>query len=85
MKPLRLILLVVLAALAAVPASGADKLAVVTTTTMVTDLVQRVGGERVEVVGLMGPGVDPHLYKPSANDVTRLGRAQVIFYSGLML
>ena len=51
MKPLRLILLVVLAALAAVPASGADKLAVVTTTTMVTDLVQRVGGERVEVVG----------------------------------
>ncbi len=78
-------LLVVIAAMAAVPANGAEKLAVVTTTTMVTDLVQRVGGERVEVVGLMGPGVDPHLYKPSANDVTRLGRAQVIFYSGLML
>ena len=85
MKLFPSILFTLIAALAAVPARATDKLAVVTTTTMVTDLVQRVGGERVEVVGLMGPGVDPHLYKPSANDVTRLGRAQVIFYSGLML
>jgi manganese/zinc/iron transport system substrate-binding protein len=58
---------------------------VTTTVSMVTDLIKNVGGERVEVVGLMGAGVDPHLYKASASDVTRLQRADVIFYSGLLL
>ncbi len=52
---------------------------------MVTDMVKEIGGERVEVVGLMGPGVDPHLYKPASGDVVKLQRAKVIFYSGLML
>jgi len=63
----------------------AAKLNVVATTTMVTDLVKEVGGDRVKVVGLMGPGVDPHLYKPASGDVVKLQRAKVIFYSGLML
>ena len=58
---------------------------VVTTTGMVTDIVQNVGGERVKVTGLMGPGVDPHLYKASAGDVTRISKAQLIFYNGLHL
>lgn len=52
---------------------------------MVTDLVQQVGGELVAVEGLMGPGVDPHLYKATASDSVKLQRAQVIFYNGLML
>ena len=60
-------------------------LQVVTTTTMVGDLVQQVGGDRVSITGLMGPGVDPHLYKPTASDVTKLQKAQAVFYSGLML
>lgn len=51
----------------------------------ITDLVRNVGGERVEVTGLMGPGVDPHLYKPSARDVNRLDEADIIFYGGLEL
>ncbi|MEC7882030.1 MAG: zinc ABC transporter substrate-binding protein, partial [Verrucomicrobiota bacterium] len=63
----------------------ADKIDVVTTSTMVTDMVKQVGGNRVNVVGLMGPGVDPHLYKPASGDVVKLQRAKVIFYSGLML
>jgi manganese/zinc/iron transport system substrate-binding protein len=42
---------------------------VVATTGQVADLVRNVGGERVEVTTLMGPGVDPHLYKASARDV----------------
>lgn len=58
---------------------------VTTTTSMVTDLVKSVGGERVEVTGLMGAGVDPHLYKASASDITKLQRAEVIFYNGLLL
>jgi manganese/zinc/iron transport system substrate-binding protein len=62
-----------------------QRIQVTATTTMVADLVKQVGGERVDVQALMGPGVDPHLYKASASDVTRLQRADVIFYSGLLL
>jgi manganese/zinc/iron transport system substrate-binding protein len=65
--------------------NGNHPLKVVCTTTMVTDLVEAVGGDSVEVLGLMGPGVDPHLFKPTASDVTKLQGADVIFYSGLHL
>ncbi|MGZ8939171.1 MAG: metal ABC transporter solute-binding protein, Zn/Mn family [Limisphaerales bacterium] len=58
---------------------------VVATTSMVADLVKHVGGDRVEVHGLMGPGVDPHLYKATATDVLKLQQANVIFYNGLLL
>ena len=61
------------------------KLPVVTTTTMITDLVKDVGGDRIEVNGLMGPGVDPHLYKATAGDVRSLQKADLIFYNGLYL
>ena len=65
--------------------SAAERIKVVCTTGLVADLVKNVGGEHVEVVALMGPGVDPHLYKATASDITRLQRADVIFYSGLLL
>ncbi len=58
---------------------------VVTTIGMITDVVENVGGERVRTKGLMGPGVDPHLYKASEGDVIRLGSADLVFYSGLHL
>jgi manganese/zinc/iron transport system substrate-binding protein len=58
---------------------------VVATTGMVGDVVRNVGGEGVSVVTLMGPGVDPHLYKASARDVEALDAADIIFYSGLHL
>jgi manganese/zinc/iron transport system substrate-binding protein len=61
------------------------KINIVATTSMITDLARIIGGERVEVTGLMGPGVDPHLYKASAGDVTRLERADLILYNGLHL
>ncbi len=63
----------------------AGKLQVVTTIGMITDLVERIGGDRVSVVGLMGPGVDPHLYRASEGDVARMTNADVIFYGGLHL
>lgn len=63
----------------------AAKLKVAATTGMVADMVKSVGGNRVEVETLMGPGVDPHLYKATASDVAKLQRASVIFYSGLLL
>ena len=52
---------------------------------MITDIVKNVGGDRVEVIGLMGPGVDPHLYHASAGDVQKLNSASLIFYNGLHL
>jgi manganese/zinc/iron transport system substrate-binding protein len=62
-----------------------DTIRVVTTIGMITDAVERVGGARVEVEGLMGPGIDPHLYKASEGDLRRLERADVVFFGGLHL
>ncbi|ACO48237.1 zinc ABC transporter substrate-binding protein [Deinococcus deserti] len=61
------------------------KVKVTTTINMISDLVQNVGGNRVQVTGLMGPGVDPHLYKASARDVRSIQDAHLIFYNGLHL
>ncbi|MGA7904195.1 MAG: zinc ABC transporter substrate-binding protein [Terrimicrobiaceae bacterium] len=78
-----------LAALAIFFATGGavaqEKVKAAVTIGMAADLVRQVGGDRVEVNQLMGPGVDPHLYKPTATDAGRLSKANVIFYSGLML
>ena len=61
------------------------KLQVVTTTTMITDMAKRIGDTLVEVKGLMGSGVDPHLYKASEGDVSKIAEADVVFYNGLHL
>jgi manganese/zinc/iron transport system substrate-binding protein len=52
---------------------------------MIADIVAQVGGERVLVQGLMGPGVDPHLYKARAGDVRKLANADLVFFNGLHL
>ncbi|MEZ5099122.1 MAG: zinc ABC transporter substrate-binding protein [Thermoleophilia bacterium] len=69
------------------PIAGlADRpLRVTTTTNFITDLARQIGGDRVEVTGLLGPGVDPHLYKASAGDVRRIARADLVLYGGLHL
>lgn len=64
------------------PSNGLQILA---TIGMITDIVAEVGGDRVTVEGLMGPGIDPHLYKASAGDVRTLAEADIIFYNGLHL
>ena len=65
--------------------SSQKPIRVVTTIGMITDIVQNVGGDRVNATGLMGPGIDPHLYKASEGDVARLAGANLIFYNGLHL
>lgn len=82
--------LVLLTGCTSTPASGDEPIGdrtvrVTTTTNFITDTVARIGGENVEVTGLMGPGVDPHLYRASAGDVQSLRDADVIFYGGLQL
>lgn len=58
---------------------------VVCTTGMLGDAVRQIGGEHVEVHALMGPGVDPHLYKARPSDMEQLARADLIVYHGLHL
>ncbi|MDA0839654.1 MAG: zinc ABC transporter substrate-binding protein [Planctomycetota bacterium] len=55
------------------------------TISMVADIVAQVAGDKAEVTNIIGEGVDPHLYKPTRNDVLLLMRSDIIFYSGLML
>lgn len=76
-----------LAACGEAPRSTGDggKLRITATTGMIADAAAQVGGELVEVTGLMGPGIDPHLYKASQGDVKKLDDADVIFYNGLHL
>ncbi len=58
---------------------------ITTTVGMVSDIVRQVAGDKAVVTGIIGEGVDPHLYKPTRNDVVALQSADVVFYSGLML
>lgn len=57
----------------------------VTTTGIIADVAQRIAGEHARVEALMGPGVDPHLYKASESDVRRLSEADLVLYNGLHL
>ncbi|MFW6075580.1 MAG: metal ABC transporter solute-binding protein, Zn/Mn family [Chloroflexota bacterium] len=61
------------------------KIQVVATTGQVADAARNVGGDRVEVYGMMGPGVDPHLYRPTPEDTDALEDADIVFYNGLNL
>lgn len=59
------------------------KFNVVATATMHRDLAQVIGGDKVEVQGIMPPGVDPHLYKPTAGDIEKVTKADMVVYNGL--
>jgi manganese/zinc/iron transport system substrate-binding protein len=60
-------------------------LKIVCTTNIIADVVGEVVGDDAEISCLMGPGVDPHLYKASQGDVALLTEADVIIYNGLHL
>ena len=65
--------------------SSDGKLNIIATTTMLADLANEIGGDEVKVVGLMGPGIDPHLYQASAGDVTKMQEADIVIYNGMDL
>jgi manganese/zinc/iron transport system substrate-binding protein len=67
------------------PAFEGPPVRVVCTTTIVADLVHHIGGERVTVQTLMGPGVDPHRYQPAPSDIRKLESAHIVFFNGLHL
>ncbi len=69
----------------AAPAMAQDKLSVVATTGMIADTAERIGGNVVEVQGLMGPGVDPHAYRQTRTDIVAMTRADLVLWHGLYL
>ncbi|MGG2081892.1 metal ABC transporter solute-binding protein, Zn/Mn family [Lysinibacillus pakistanensis] len=58
---------------------------VVATTGQIADAIKAISGGHLQVSALMGPGVDPHLYKATQSDLSKLDKAEVIFYNGLHL
>ena len=58
---------------------------VVCTTTMITDVARRIGQDRVQVIGIMQPGMDPHSYEPTPNDIIWFKKADLVLYNGLHL
>ncbi|MGL1888073.1 MAG: zinc ABC transporter substrate-binding protein [Reichenbachiella sp.] len=61
------------------------KVKIVTTTGMIYDAVVNIGKDSVSAQALMGPGVDPHLYKATQGDLQKLQQADLILYNGLHL
>jgi len=62
-----------------------ESVKIVCTTGMLADAVHNIVGEEAQVIGLMGPGVDPHLYKATQGDLKELSNADIIIYNGLHL
>jgi len=91
MKTMQLLAIVVAVVMAVAGCGGGtgdghkEKPVIVVTTGMIEDAVRNVVGDHATVSALMGPGVDPHLYKASQNDMTALSGADVVFYNGLHL
>jgi manganese/zinc/iron transport system substrate-binding protein len=62
-----------------------SNLNIVSTTGMINDIVINIAGDKAETISLMGSGVDPHLYKASESDVSKMENANIIFHNGLHL
>ena len=77
------IALVVLFAALATPSFAQEKLKVVATFSILSDLVKNVGGDRVDARTLVGPNGDAHVYQPSPGDAKTLADAKVVFVNGL--
>lgn len=65
--------------------ASSDVLSVVSTTGMIADTARRIGGERVTVRALMGPGVDPHSYRQTRTDIVAMAKADLVLWNGLYL
>ena len=64
---------------------ASDRPQVIATTSILADVAQNICSDFADVQSLMGPGVDPHLYKASHSDIKLLSKADVILYNGLHL
>ena len=72
-------------AVLSLPAAAAEKLQVVTSITVLADMVKQVGGDTVEVRSLVGPNGDAHVYEPTPQDAQAVTRAGLVVVNGLEL
>jgi zinc/manganese transport system substrate-binding protein len=71
--------------LAIAPAAAQDKLKTVASFSILGDFVKNVGGDRVEVVSLVGPDSDAHVFNPTPSDARKIAEAKLVFVNGLGL
>ena len=67
---------------AATGVAAGNSIKVIATTSILADLVENVGGDRVQVRTLLAPGIDPHTYAPTPSDVQAIAESQMIFENG---
>jgi len=67
------------------PAAAQTKLKVVSTVAPITNIVLNVGGTRIDLEGIIAPGVDSHTFEPAPSDAVRLASADLIVVNGLAL
>ena len=60
----------------------AQKLKIVATTTIVADVVDKIGGETIELSVLLPPGTDPHTFDPTPQDIAKVADADILFANG---
>ncbi|AZD18964.1 metal ABC transporter substrate-binding protein [Pseudomonas chlororaphis] len=65
------------------PAQAADKLAVVTSFSILADITRQVGGEHIQITDMVGPDADAHTYEPTPDDAKALLKARLIIKNGL--
>jgi len=81
MKSLVSLALLILSGLPSVV--GAEKLTVASLNTVLTDIAKNVGGDKIEITAIVKPGVDPHGYEPSPDDIRKISNSQIVLASGL--
>ncbi|ARV62994.1 metal ABC transporter substrate-binding protein [Nostocales cyanobacterium HT-58-2] len=65
--------------------ASSDKPKVVATSTIIADLTEEVGGDEIQLTGILKPGTDPHVYEPVPKDSQVLEEANLILYNGYNL
>lgn len=88
LKHLAMFLLAVLLLIACTPAVIApqnDKLKVVSTVSPITNIIYNVGGDRIDLTGIVPEGVNSHTFEPAPSDAVKLAKADLIFVNGLAL
>lgn len=65
--------------------AGEPPLSILCTTGQVADAIRHIAGDHAQVKALMGPGVDPHLFREKPSHVVDLKQADIVFYNGLHL
>lgn len=84
MIPVRALILAASAVLLAfAPAQAAQPLPVVASFTILADMANQIGGDKIAVATLVGPDGDAHVYQPSPSDAKTLARSRLVLVNGL--